>query len=88
MLAELLHRAIRQVEAARQVQAEKLRALQLLDTLTTSSTDAIFAKDIEDRFIVFNRAAARLTGVRPEDALGRDEMALFPPRISQNTDRR
>ena len=83
VLAELLHRALRQVETTRQAQAEKLRALQLLDALTTSSTDAIFAKDIEDRFIVFNRAAARLTGVRPEDALGRDEMALFPPELAR-----
>ncbi|MBU3909678.1 MAG: PAS domain S-box protein [Gammaproteobacteria bacterium] len=84
ILAELLHRAHRQGEAARLAQAEKLHALQLLAAITTSSTDAIFAKDIEDRFIVFNRASERLTGKCAEDALGRDEMALFPPEIARN----
>ncbi|MDP2795174.1 MAG: PAS domain S-box protein [Sulfurisoma sp.] len=64
-------------------QSEKLRALQLLDSVAESSTDTIFVKDVNDRFLVFNRAAARLTGKRPEEVLGRDEMAVFPPELAR-----
>ena len=66
-----------------EAQAEKLRALQLLDAIADSSSDAIFAKDINDRFILYNRAAARLAGKRPGDVLGRDEMVVFPPELAR-----
>ena len=62
-----------------EAQEEKARAMQLLAAIAESSTDAIFAKDIDDRFIVFNSASAHLAGKRPEDVLGRDETAIFPP---------
>jgi PAS domain S-box-containing protein len=61
-----------------QAQADKLHALHLLAAIADSSSDAIFAKDMDDRFILFNRAAARMTGKAPEEVLGRDETALFP----------
>lgn len=63
--------------------AEKLHALRLLESIVNASTDVIFAKDIDDRFIVFNRASERLTGKRAEEVMGRDEMALFPPEIAR-----
>jgi PAS domain S-box-containing protein len=63
--------------------AEKARALQLLDAIVGSSTDAIFAKDRDDRFLLYSRGAARVTGKRPEDVLGRDETAVFPPEIAR-----
>jgi PAS domain S-box-containing protein len=64
-------------------QTEKLRALQLLEAIADSSSDAIFAKDVDDRFVVFNRASERLTGKRPEEVMGRDEMAIFPPELAR-----
>ncbi|MDI6748387.1 MAG: PAS domain S-box protein [Rhodocyclaceae bacterium] len=82
-LAELLHRGQRQAEAARGALAEQMQALQLLDAIVESSSDAIFAKDLDDRFLVFSAGSARLTGKRPEEVLGRDEMAVFPPEIAQ-----
>ena len=69
----------REIEA----QTEKARALQLLDAIVDSSTDAIFAKDVDDRFLLFSRGATRLTGKRAEDVLGRDETAVFPPEIAR-----
>lgn len=59
-------------------QAEKLRALQLLETLADSSTDAIFAKDTAGRYLLFNKEAARLTGKSPAAVLGHDDTLLFP----------
>jgi PAS domain S-box-containing protein len=55
----------------------------LMAAIVESSDDAIFAKDTEDRFIVFSGGSARMTGKRPEDVLGRDETAAFPPEIAR-----
>jgi PAS domain S-box-containing protein len=62
-----------------QAQAERLQALQLLEAVSESSGDAIFAKDLAGRYLLFNREAARIIGRRPEEVLGRDDRAIFPP---------
>jgi PAS domain S-box-containing protein len=58
--------------------AEKLRALQLLDAIVGGSTDAIFAKDMEGRYLLFNNAAAHITGKSPAEVVGHDDRILFP----------
>ncbi len=58
---------------------EKRRALQLLDAVVRASSDAIFAKDTEGRYILVNDAAARCLGKTPAEVLGHDDRALFPP---------
>lgn len=65
----------REIEA----QKDKARALQLLATIADNSTDAIFAKDLEGRYLVFNRECARVVGKTAEQVLGSDDTALFPP---------
>lgn len=62
----------------RELQAERLRALTLLDALATSSDDPIFAKDLDGRYVLFNRAAERLTGKAAVDVLDKDDHAVFP----------
>lgn len=66
------------VEAIRRSQAERLHALQLLQHLAASSTDAIFAKDREGRYTLFNDAAARFVGRPAAAVLGRDDTGVFP----------
>lgn len=61
---------------------DKSRTMQLLDGIARSSTDAIFAKDIGDRFIMFNPASERMTGKTEAEVLGRDEHAVFPPEVA------
>ncbi len=63
----------------RDVQAEKLRALLLLESIAESSGDPIFAKDKEGRYMLFNREAVRVSGKSRDEVLGRDDFALFPP---------
>ncbi|MCC7004260.1 MAG: PAS domain S-box protein, partial [Gemmatimonadaceae bacterium] len=60
-------------------QAERLRALQLLDSIAASSTDVIYAKDVDGRYLLHNPAADRLTGREPGTAIGQDDRALYPP---------
>ena len=64
-------------------QAEKTRALQLLDAIVESSTDAIYALDADGRFILFNPAAERAVGKKAAEVLGCDETAIFPAAIAE-----
>ncbi|NTU60359.1 MAG: PAS domain-containing protein [Deltaproteobacteria bacterium] len=59
--------------------AERARALKLVASIAESSEDAIYAKDAEGRFLLFNRAAGRFVGRAPAEVLGQDSRALFPP---------
>ncbi len=71
-------------------QAQRLHAQRLLSTIADSSTDAIFAKDLDGRYLLFNREAERLTGKTAQEVLGLDDGVLFPPeqaRQIQHNDR-
>lgn len=65
-------------QAVQQSQTERLRSLHLLAAIADSSDDPIFAKDLEGRYILFNRAASRFVGKPVEDVLGGDDRTLFP----------
>ena len=58
---------------------ESKRTSLLLEAIVESSGDAIFAKDREGRYLLFNREAARVTGQPTEQVVGKDDRALFPP---------
>ncbi|MFO1418171.1 MAG: PAS domain S-box protein [Methylotetracoccus sp.] len=72
------HRQLQFARLQRRHDAERLAAMQLLDTIASSSDDAIFAKDREGRYLFFNPAACRLVGRSANEVLGRDDRALFP----------
>ena len=60
-------------------QARQLQALRLLQAVADSSDDAIFAKDLQGRYLLFNRAAERHMGKTAAEVLGCDDTVLFPP---------
>jgi PAS domain S-box-containing protein len=66
-------------ERKRSAQARQLQALTLLDALAESSNDAIFVKDLQGRYLLFNREAARVTGKPAKLVLGQDDRTVFPP---------
>lgn len=51
----------------------------LLNTIVNSSPDAIFAKDLDGKFILFNKGAANLVNVDTKKVIGMDEYAIFKP---------
>lgn len=61
------------------ISRREAQTASLLKALAESSTDAIFAKDLQGRYLFFNRAAARQTGISPDQVLGQDDSFLFPP---------
>ncbi len=85
LMAMLFFRMARQRQALTEsvrtqaVQRERLQALQLLSAVSNSSEDAIYAKDLDGRYTLFNEAASRFVGKPVGEVIGRDDLALFPP---------
>jgi PAS domain S-box-containing protein len=74
----------------KQAEAEARRTSELLRAMADGTSDAVFVKDAQGRYLLFNEAAARFVGRRVEDVLGRDDAALFDPesaRIIAESDR-
>src|SRR5271169_4032231 len=66
---------------SREVQVEKKLALErnVLRTVTDNIPDSIFAKDTEGRYLLANKAFAKLHGMNsPDDLLGKTAFDLFP----------
>lgn len=55
----------------------------LLRALIEESSDAMFVKDRQGRYLIFNQAAGRLVGMAPQDVLGKDDTAVFDPAGAQ-----
>jgi two-component system sensor histidine kinase/response regulator len=65
-------------QATQRVQAERLRDLQLLGAIFDASTDAIFAKDLQGRFLHCNRATQKVLGRPESEIIGRTVGELYP----------
>lgn len=50
----------------------------LLKAIVDGTTDAVYVKDLEGRYKLFNHAAGRFTGKTEAEVLGLDDYALFP----------
>lgn len=49
----------------------------LLNTIVNSSPDAIFAKNLDGKYILFNKGTAEVTCLDQEGAIGMDDYAVF-----------
>lgn len=59
--------------------AQREQSNKLLSTLADNSTDAIFIKDVEGRYVLVNPEAARALGYEADYILGRRDDELLPP---------
>lgn len=71
-------RMLHQISRENIRQREELRSLRLLEWLVDSSTDAIFAKDLQGRYLLFNPQAAKLVGKPASDVIGCTDADIFP----------
>jgi two-component system cell cycle sensor histidine kinase/response regulator CckA len=55
------------------------RNLFLLQGITEGTTDSIFVKDLQGRYLMINAAGARLLGRNVEEVIGKDDTELFTP---------
>ncbi len=83
VLAVVVHRysrqrvALAQADRDREAQDERLRSLALVGAIAENATDAIFVKDRQGRYLLFNREAGRAIGRRCEEVVGHDDHAIF-----------
>lgn len=83
LLYALVRRLTRALDAGHRrelaLERERQQAPPMLVAIAEASEDAIFAKDDQGRYLLFNSAAARYVGKPVEQVLGHDDRALFPP---------
>ncbi|WP_439536534.1 PAS domain S-box protein [Methyloversatilis sp.] len=65
------------------LQAERRQATSLLDSFVNSSSDPMFAKDTDGRYLLFNPESCRLLNTTEEAVLGRDDRSVHPPAEAQ-----
>jgi two-component system sensor histidine kinase/response regulator len=63
-------------------QEARMETLALLEAIAQSSSDAIFAKDCQGRYVFVNRAACVEFGRRVEEVLGHDDVQIFGPELA------
>jgi len=57
--------------------------LALLQGITEGTTDAVFVKDLEGRYLMINSAGARFLGRAAAEVLGKNDTELFDPEIGR-----
>ncbi|MDQ1568790.1 MAG: hypothetical protein QOF96_3670, partial [Actinomycetota bacterium] len=67
------------VDEQRRVERGLRRADRLLETALEATTDAVYMKDTDGRYLMLNRAAAACFGCPAEDVIGRFDAEFFPP---------
>ncbi len=87
LLYLLMTRLVGQIASTTQrsqaLQADRIRTLRLLNSITENSSDAIFIKDLEGRYLVVNPALAKLLGKPMEKIIGQNDFQLFPDHLAQ-----
>ena len=71
-------------------EAQIQKSHNLLQTVIEGTPDAIFAKDLQGRFLLANSMTATIMGKPVEEILNKDDRDMFPPeiaRIIRETDR-
>jgi len=71
------------VTARHQAEEELRQHSAIMDAVLEGTTDAVFVKDLEGRYLMINSAGARFLGRQPADILGRDDSELFSPDTAQ-----
>lgn len=71
-------------EMERQVSEDALRRSQKqLQAVIDNSSAAIYLKDLEGRYLIFNRVIGDLFGIDPQTSLGKTDFDFFPKKIAE-----
>src|SRR5581483_8196379 len=61
----------------KRIEAEVQRTTELLRVVAEGTPDAVFVKDRQGRYLLFNEAASRFVGRPIAEVLGKDDTAIF-----------
>ncbi len=76
LLFQLISRYLRKT---REIEQDLHASRNLINALIEGTTDAIFVKDLQGRYLLFNTAAANVTGKHVAEVIGHDDTFLFSP---------
>ncbi|HUR56068.1 MAG TPA: PAS domain S-box protein, partial [Opitutaceae bacterium] len=85
LVCDAAGRPIRMVGTAQDIterkQAEEAlrESAALLQSVTEGTSDAVYVKDTQGRYLMFNTAASRIVGRPSAEILGKDDTAFFSP---------
>jgi two-component system, cell cycle sensor histidine kinase and response regulator CckA len=79
---------LRDVSQESHAEEELRRTATLLRAVAEGTTDAVFVKDRDGRYLLFNEAASRLVGRPVDEVLGKDDTALFDPESARKVMKR
>lgn len=74
----LINEAVAYAELEQAARREKERTAGLLEAIVDSSSDAIFAKDRDGRYLMISREVCRLVRKEAAQIIGRDDSFIFP----------
>ncbi len=72
------------IDVSERLRAEETvkRSEQLTRAVVEGSPDAVFVKDKDGRYLLFNEAAARIVGKPAAEVIGKDDRHIFPPDVA------
>ena len=70
---------LRDITEQKRAAEELSQSLALLRAITEGTTDAVFAKDRQGRYLLFNTAAARFVDKSIDEVIGLDDASSFSP---------
>jgi PAS domain S-box-containing protein len=68
---------VRDISERKRAQSALVESHSLLRAVVEGTSDAVFVKDLDGRYLMINTAGARLLGKTVEEVVGRDDFALF-----------
>ncbi|MGC3971754.1 MAG: PAS domain S-box protein [Pirellulales bacterium] len=71
------------IEDRKRAEAEVRRTAELLKAVASGTSDAIFVKDRDGKYLFFNEAAARFAGKPVAEVIGSDDTSLFDSASTQ-----
>jgi PAS domain S-box-containing protein len=67
------------ITARKEAEEELRRNYSILHAVLEGTTDAVFVKDLQGRYLMINTAGARFIGKTPPEVLGQDDAGLLTP---------
>jgi len=72
----------RDVTERRQAEDELVRSHHLLEAIIEGTTDTIFVKDVDGRYLMINAAGASLLGREQREVIGKTDHDLFQAELA------
>jgi two-component system, cell cycle sensor histidine kinase and response regulator CckA len=74
---------VQDITERKQAQQALIASHSLLNAIVEGTSDAVFVKDRQGRYLTINAAGARFIGKRVDEVIGNDDAALFTPETAQ-----